>query len=152
MIFLNLEDSKTHFLKLWNRVVKQLSSTDLVAVELKRARLINGIAFTSWSFSILMDCPIYIPDYWLTLHRNLNRGYFSWFGFMDQFHGYFSFTSHLFVMFNLLFFTFQAISHGAIDGTEYYLIVAGVVSTLFFKSRIVSTVYFFCHGLFFFSL
>ncbi len=126
------------------------TSTDLSPWELKRARLINGIAFTSMVLSILYGLPYLHPDYWLTLTEILTEATFMGLVLWINSYGYFSFTSHLFVMFNLLFFTFQAISHGAIDGTEYYLIVAGVVSTLFFKSRIVSTVYFFVNGLFFF--
>ena len=117
----------------------------------KRIRLLNGICVMAIGvlaiYCIMYSAPRYrltflesffgLVAYGITLLLNYQKKYNS--------------ACHFFCIYNVLSYSFQAISHGSIDAAEYILVANSISTLLFFKSMRIILIYFILNmALFFF--
>ena len=142
---------KAYAISLWHKAI--MIGVDDVEVkrDKKRIRLLNGICVMAIGvlaiYCIMYSAPRYrltflesffgLVAYGITLLLNYLKKYNS--------------ACHFFCIYNVLSYSFQAISHGSIDAAEYILVANSISTLLFFKSMRIILIYFILNmALFFF--
>lgn len=138
------------FLKLWTKIITIGITDELTDWEKKRTRLLNGICGMVFMV-VIIDCSIYIDyEHRLTFWETFQIGAaMTIVLLLNYFHRYLI-ACHFFNIYNILCYSFFAISHGDVDAAEYILIAGSIASMLFFKSRFTVIFYFLLNaGMFF---
>ncbi|ARK12699.1 HAMP domain-containing sensor histidine kinase [Fibrella sp. ES10-3-2-2] len=99
----------------------------------KRTRLVNGISVIP---SILYACfaLVYSDEaHRVTFWESLPASVISCVPILMNHYRRYEAACYFFLFFNIIYYTFSAVSHGAVDATEYYLITASLLPMLFFR-------------------
>jgi len=113
----------------------------------RRIRLLNGIcamgmlALTVYCVSYLN--PTYILTFWESFQGLVAYAFVM---FLTSRHR-FNLACHVFNLYNIASYSFQAISHGNVDGVEYILVASSIASMLLFKELWIIIFYFLLNGL-----
>ena len=134
-------------IKLWTSIITIGITDTQSAWEKKRTRLLNGIA--AMAFIILsIYCLMYLRQTEQLVFIESFQGVVAM-GIvlmLNYFHRYLA-ACHFFNIYNILCYSFFAISHGVVDAAEYILVVGSITSMLFFKNKFIVAFYFIMNGL-----
>jgi class 3 adenylate cyclase len=128
--------------KIWLSIITIGITNQLTAWEQKRTRLLNGVA--AMALIILsIYCLLYLSK---TEHLVLIESFQGVVAMaivllLNHFHKYIA-ACHFFNIYNMLCYSFFAISHGKVDAAEYILVAGSIASMLFFRDRVTVITYF----------
>jgi len=132
---------------MWHAIVSIGITADLSAWDKKRIRLLNGISAMG-----MLALSVFSLSYLDAAHRltfiESFQGViaYAFILFLTSRHRY-NAACHFFNIYNLISYTFQAVSHGPGDGVEYVLLASSIASMLIFRNVWIIVVYFFLNGL-----
>ncbi|MFN8355835.1 MAG: ATP-binding protein [Spirosomataceae bacterium] len=133
----------------WETLITVGVTPELTYWEKKRIRLLNGICLMSVMI-LGIYCLMYLDyEHRLTFWESFIGLILSAVPIYLNHLKKFDLACHFFCIFNLLAYSFQAVSHGAVDGVEYILVASSIASMLFFNDLRVVITYFLLNGLFF---
>ncbi len=135
--------------KLWVHIITIGITPGLDDWEVKRSRLLNGIC--AMSVLILTLYCLYYGDanHSLTFWESFVGLVASTIPILLNYKKKYTAACHFFCTYNLLGYSFQAISHGSVDAVEYILVASSIASMLFFKDIRIVITYFILNALFF---
>lgn len=137
------------FIKWWTYFITIGVTDSLDDWTKKRTRLINGICVISVGINLIFISSYLSPEYRVTFYECLQIITANLIVILiNYFHGY-NAACHFFLVYNLFSYSFQAVSHGPIDGVEYVLVSNGICSMMFFKNIRTVLIYFVLNGIFF---
>ena len=132
---------------LWDSIADIGVADNTPDPERKRIRILNSICVIS-IFSLLIYCLIYIDSvHQLTFYESL-QGVVAY-GFVMFLTSRYKFNAacHFFNIYNIISYSFEAISHGPVDAVEYILVPSSVASMLIFNQLKIIVFYFVLNGL-----
>lgn len=116
----------------------------------KRTRLVNGIsvlpALVYAGFAITYSDQAHRVIFWESVPASL----LSWVPVILNHYRRYTAACYFYVCFNIINYSYSAISHGVVDAAEYYLVTASVLPMLFFRQFRVVFLLFLLHVAFFF--
>jgi class 3 adenylate cyclase len=128
--------------KLWSSVINIGIDAHMSAWEKKRLRLLNGICTMgaiaqSW-YVFSYTAP---GERWIFWEAFQSAVFYLLIIILNYFRKH-NFACHLFCIYNIIKYSWMAFSHGAVDGSEYFLLPSGMAAMLFFKNLRVIISYF----------
>ena len=137
--------------RLWNDTINLGIDRYTSDFNKKRIRLINGIA--SWTLIIYIGYVAvfaYIPEARFVFYECVFGLFVAMLPLVINYCRKYDLACHTFIIINLLFYLFESIAEGGLDGVEYIFVPLGVASMLFFKSPKIVITYSVVNGLCFF--
>jgi class 3 adenylate cyclase len=133
--------------KIWEKIAVIGIDENTTEWDKKRIRLLNGICVMAM-LSLFIYCISYIsPVYRLTFWESFQGLVaYAFVIFLTSRHK-FNAARHFFIIYNIVCYSFEAISHGKIDGVEYILAANSVAGTLIFNDLWVIFLYFILNSL-----
>ncbi|HEY4325031.1 MAG TPA: adenylate/guanylate cyclase domain-containing protein [Mucilaginibacter sp.] len=133
--------------KIWERIAVIGITEDTGEWDRKRIRLLNGICVMGM-LSLSIFCITYLDAaHKLTFFESFQGLVaYAFVMFLTSRHK-FNAACHFFIIYNIISYSFQAISHGKVDGVEYILVASSVAGTLIFKDLWIIFLYFILNGL-----
>jgi class 3 adenylate cyclase len=150
---LSIKPAKNHVfqqaIKFWTSIITIGITDKQSAWEKKRTRLLNGIAAMA-AIILSIYCLMYLRQTERLVFIESFQGVIAMtiVLLLNHFHKYLA-ACHFFNIYNILCYSFFAISHGVVDAAEYILVVGSITSMLFFKNKFIVVFYFIANGLFF---
>ena len=133
----------------WTSLITIGITNELADWEKKRTRLLNGICIMS-VIILAIYCLMYMDyEHRLTFWESFAGLVASAIPVCLNFLKKYNTACHFFCIYNLLGYSFQAVSHGYVDGVEYILVASSIASLLFFRDTKIVVTYFLLNGLFF---
>jgi class 3 adenylate cyclase len=132
---------------LWNRIATIGITDDLSDWDKKRIRLLNGICAMGM-LALLIFCLSYSDTvhrltFWESFQGLVAYGFVLFLTSRHKFNA----ACHFFNIYNIISYSFQAISHGSVDGVEYILVASSIASMLLFRELWIIITYFILNGL-----
>lgn len=136
-------------IKLWTSIINLGISSNMPLWERKRTRLLNGICAMGFISQFWFVC-MYTGRtervvFWEALQSAV---FYLVIILLNKFKKY-KLACHLFCIYNILCYSYFAITHGKVDGAEYFLLPSGMASMLFFKKIRIILTYLFLNFAFF---
>lgn len=114
----------------------------MAAWEKKRTRLLNGICFfvvlAYLGFMASYGRPDERPVFWESVQAAI---IYTFPIILNYYHRHRA-ACHFFCIYNLVLYSYFAISHGRVDAAEYYLLTSSIASMLFFRRLSIVLTYF----------
>ena len=133
----------------WTKLIMIGVTDDMQDWEKKRTRLLNGICFfvvlAYIGFMIGYNSKAVRPVFWESFQAAI---IYSIPILLNHYRKQ-NIACHLFCIYNLLLYSYFAISHGKVDAVEYFLLISGIAAMLFFRKFIVVLTYFILNLAFF---
>ena len=135
--------------RVWTFLITVGVDEKMLPWERKRTRLLNGICIMAVlayaGFLVVYNSPEERTIFWESFQAAI--AYLVPI-ILNYYHRR-NLACHFFCIYNLLCYSFFAISHGNVDAAEYFLLTSGVAAMLFFKSFRVIITYFILNMVFF---
>jgi len=131
----------------WEQIISIGITSDLTDWNKRRTRLLNGISALAILILFIYSLNFLYKSNWIIFILSF-LGFLSYFTILLLiFFKKYSFAFHFFNLYNISYYTFIAISHGIINGSEYILIPSSIASMLLFRDKYLVIFYFFLNGL-----
>lgn len=131
----------------WTSIITIGITDQLSDWEKKRTRLLNGICAMA-IIALTVYCLMYLePVYWLTFWESFQGLVAYLIVILLNYRRRYMAACHFFNLYNMASYTFQAISHGVVDGVEYILVIGAIASMLFFRPTWIVVLYFLLNAL-----
>jgi len=110
--------------------------------ERKRTRLLNGICVMGTAAYTGFCLSYTTPNYRVVFWESFQAAIFYLVPILLNYYKRNILAAHLFCIYTLLCFAYFAISHGPVDGAEYFLLTSGMAAMLFFRNIRTVVIYF----------
>jgi class 3 adenylate cyclase len=133
--------------KTWYRIASTGITDNSSEWDGKRIRLLNGICVIGMS-ALAVFCLCYTDKahrltFWESFQGLVAYGFVFFLTSRHKFNA----ACHFFNIYNIVSYSFQAISHGSVDAVEYILVASSVAGMLIFKNTWIILLYFVLNGL-----
>ncbi len=134
---------------LWHTIISLGITDHMSDWDKKRIRLLNGIS-TMGILALIVFCLSFIDEaHRLTFWESFQGLVAYFFILFLTYKRKYNAACHFFNIYNVLSYSFQAITHGSVDGVEYILVTSSLASMLIFRETGIIIGYFILNGLFF---
>jgi class 3 adenylate cyclase len=137
------------FKQVWNSIINLGITRSMPLWERKRTRLLNGVCTMGVIAQAGFVLSYTAPEYRVVFWESLQAAVFYMIPIVLNYFRKHNLACHIFCIYNLLCFTYFAISHGQVDGAEYFLLPSGMSAMLFFRNIRVIISYFLANLAFF---
>ena len=126
----------------WAALVNLGVTHNITHWQRKRVRLLNGICAIGFIAQTWFVVTYTAPEERWVFFEALQAAIFYTIPIYLNYRHRYQLAAHLFCIYNILIYSWFAISHGPVDGAEYFLLPSGMAAMLFFRSTRVIFTYF----------
>ena len=137
------------FRDLWFFVINTGVDAEMPLWERKRTRLLNGICFMGTAAQTWYVVSYTAPEERYVFWEAFQSAVFYLIPILLNHYKQHNLACHLFCIYNIINYSYMAISHGKVDGTEYFLLPSGIAAMLFFRNTRIIFTYFLINFIFF---
>lgn len=137
------------WVRAWNSIITIGISDDTPSWDKKKTRLLNGICVMASIVYIAFVFSYASSREHLVFWESLQAAFFYLIPIALNYYKYHNLASHFFCIYNIVCYSFFAITHGEVDGVEYQLLTSSIAAMLFFRSIKRILIYFFLNLVFF---
>ena len=135
--------------KLWSSVINLGVTNEMELWQRKRTRLLNGICTMGVIAQTWFVFTYTAPEERFVFWEAFQAALFYMVPIVLNYFKRYNLACHLFCIYNIFCYSWFAISHGAADGAEYFLLPSGMAAMLFFKNLRIILTYFLVNLAFF---